>query len=517
MRAGVAVCVFAAVVGITSVALAGSRVALVIGNDAGERGEAPLHYAEADARRIADVFATVGGIAPADVTLLAGRRADAVRAALVEAESRLAGSPDGVLVVYYSGHADAEALHLDGTLLPLRDIQAMFRTSGIGTRLLIVDACRSGTLTHRKGGTPSGRFEITGIADPPPRGIAIVTSAAASEDAQESDELRASFFTHHLVTGLIGAADANRDGLVTLAEAFAYAAQHTTSSTASTWAGPQHPSYRIDLSGRDDLVLSRPGALSPGAPLGHITLTEPGSYVVRREGEPGLTAEVSSDSVNRPLALRPGRYEVIRRASDHLLTGTFQVSIASSTGVTPDKMRRVEFGRAVRKGGTASTSAVSVFAAGGLRGPLLGLGVALSAGVGARMDLRRVSAMLAFDVGSGSIEGIRGTRLQTRELDLRAGLYRAVDTSWLTVAAGAELGVSRFHQSASEQALAGTSYAPHAGPSVVVGFPIYRRLFASLHAGLPVYLLNVESDDRTSATRSLRLTYRMFAAAGGFL
>jgi len=517
VKALASLCIFAAAVGFASVVQAGSRVAVMIGNDAGERGEARLRYAETDARRIADVFATVGGIAPPDVILLAGRRADAIRAALAEAESRLVGSTDGMLVVYYSGHADAEALHTDGTLLPLRDVQALLKTSGIATRLLIIDACRSGTITNTKGGIANGRFDIAGVIEPPPRGMVIIASAAASEDAQESDELRASFFTHHLASGLLGAADANHDGAVTLTEAFAYSAQHTTASTAATWAGAQHPSYRIDLQGRDDLVLTRPGAVASGATLGHLRLTEPGSYAVRRAEEPGLTAEVADDAVDRPLALRPGRYEVIRRAPDHLLVGTFQVWAAASTGVTADKMRRVEFGRAVRKGGTSSTSAFSLYAAGGLRGPLLGLGVAAGAGVGTRMDLRRFSTTVAADFGTGSIEGVRGTRLETRELCLRAGFYRSFDVSRLMVAAGAELGVSRFSQSASEQQLAGSSYAPHAGPSLLIELPIYRRVFVSLQGGVPAYLLNVESDDRTTTTRSIRVTYRLFAGAGGFL
>ena len=181
-------------------------------------------------------------------------------------------------------------------------------------------------------------------------------------------------------------------------------------------------------------------------------------------------------------------------------------------------MRRVEFGRAVRKGGTATTMAFSLPAAGGFRGPLLGLRLlAASAGVGARLDLRRFSTTLVADLGTGSIVGTRGTTLTTWELGLRAGFYRVFDVSRLTVAAGAELGASRFQQSASEQLLARSSYAPHGGASVVVELPIHRRVFASLQAGLPVYWLNVESDDRISSTHSLRVTYRLFAAAGGFL
>ena len=86
------------------------------------------------------------------------------------------------------------------------------------------------------------------------------------------------------------------------------------------------------------------------------------------------------------------------------------------------------------------------------------------------------------------------------------------------VAAGAELGVSRFNQSASEQQLAGSSYAPHASPSLLIELPIYRRVWlVSLQGSVPRTAEVLRSDNRTTATRSIRFTYRLLAGAGGFL
>jgi hypothetical protein len=48
------------------------------------------------------------------------------------------------------------------------------------------------------------------------RGHAFLTSSAASEVAQESDRIRASYFTYYLVSGLRGAADVTGEGKVTL-------------------------------------------------------------------------------------------------------------------------------------------------------------------------------------------------------------------------------------------------------------------------------------------------------------
>ena len=61
-----------------------------------------------------------------------------------------------------------------------------------------------------------------------------LAATAASEDAQESDELRGSFFTHYLVSGLLGAADEDGDGAVTLAEAYDHAYAATLRATSRT-------------------------------------------------------------------------------------------------------------------------------------------------------------------------------------------------------------------------------------------------------------------------------------------
>jgi hypothetical protein len=55
---------------------------------------------------------------------------------------------------------------------------------------------------------------------------------------------------------LRGAADANRDGRVTLAEGYQYAFSETLARTTSTQAGPQRPRWEIQLVGTGDLVLT---------------------------------------------------------------------------------------------------------------------------------------------------------------------------------------------------------------------------------------------------------------------
>jgi hypothetical protein len=107
-----------------------------------------------------------------------------------------------------------------------------------------------------------------------------MTSSAEGEDSQESDALSGSFFTHYFNSGLIGAADQNHDGLVTLAEAFSFASEQTYRATVATAAGPQHPTFRFDLGGRQDLVLARPR--TPRKGLGLLQLNDELKKTLRR-------------------------------------------------------------------------------------------------------------------------------------------------------------------------------------------------------------------------------------------
>jgi hypothetical protein len=240
-----------------------TRYALIIGNDSGDRDEQQLRYAEHDADRFAATLVDLGGFLPGDVVVLRGTDADAARAALIALNDRIrtAGAADTMLVVYYSGHADAEALHLGATDFPLTQLEQLVRGSPAAFRLLVVDACRSGALTRVKGGRPAAPFQIalgdTLAAD----GVVFWTASAASEEAQESDAVKGSLFSHFLVSGLAGPADADGDGTVTTTEAYEYARAATLRASSRTMAGTQHPTFRDELAGRDPVVLTRPGTV----------------------------------------------------------------------------------------------------------------------------------------------------------------------------------------------------------------------------------------------------------------
>jgi uncharacterized caspase-like protein len=305
--------VLALVVGPGSSAAQERRVAVVIGNNVGAPAEPPLQFAQRDALRVAQVLTELGFVAQSDLMLVLDGDADTVRAALDRAELRDAT----MLIIYYSGHADDAALHLGGTQLPWDELRDRTKRSSAVLRLAVVDACQAGNLITAKGLL---RVPTTTMAsESRHRGTALLAATESSELALETSALGGSFFTHYLVSGMRGAADANGDQMVTLAEAQAYATTETTRATAMWARAVQHPNYELELSGQGDLILTSLRESSALLTLdkdleGHIIVTEIDSTLAAVELDKRAGTAI-------PVALPNGRYVVHLR-------GEYAVGIA---------------------------------------------------------------------------------------------------------------------------------------------------------------------------------------------
>lgn len=409
------------------------RFAVVVGNDLGQPPDAPLRYAETDAARVASALQEVGGVRPENLVLLRGQDAGTVRRTLIAVNDRVrAAGRQSVLVVYYSGHADAGALHLGATSLELPELEQLVRGSAASFRLLVLDACRSGALTRVKGGAPIPPFEIRLAERVAGEGAVFLTSSSASEDSQESDEIQGSFFTHALVSGLLGAADADGDGRVTLDEAYRHAYQATLRASSATLAGPQHPTFEYEVRGQGDLVLATLDARSPtrawlALPEGRAWLLFQGS------GDGAVVAEVGARDQARRLSVRPGRYFLRGRAPDVLLEGPVEAAAGAEARVDEARLSRTAYARLVRKGGAADlATSVEVAGrartalandAGGCAGAAVGVAIALRAatltprlgwcrsgfanpGIDATLDQfdLELTAVHVWDLGPASVE-----------------------------------------------------------------------------------------------------------------
>jgi hypothetical protein len=139
------------------------------------------------------------------------------------------------------------------------------------------------------------------------RGYAFLTSSSANEAAQESERIKGSYFTHALLTGLRGAADATGDGRVTLNEAYQYAFHETLSETTATQGGAQHPAYDIRMAGTGDVVMTDVRETSCAIVLGPGF---DGRFYVRN-AKHVLVAELYKPAGRTvELGLEPGTYDV---------------------------------------------------------------------------------------------------------------------------------------------------------------------------------------------------------------
>jgi uncharacterized caspase-like protein len=322
-----------------SVAFAEQRYAIVIGSNPGWSQDRPLRYAEHDAERIRDVLVSLGNFASDRVTLMRDPTTAEVRSALrrLALTARDSSAEDTLVFVYYSGHADDKFLHLRGDPLTHRELQDTLRALPATIKLGVVDACKSGAVT-RKGGAPVEEFAID-VVQPKLSGMVLLSSSGADELSQESRALAGSVFTHHLVSGLRGAADENGDKQVTISEAYQYAYGRTSAATAASNV-KQRPAFRYELSGQGELVLTTLKANRNVAVV--VPKGAPQKYVVLDQNEWRLIAEATAETARDVvLSLAPGAYKVKRVLEDRLEVG----SLVVAAGQQPD-LGRIAFQQA---------------------------------------------------------------------------------------------------------------------------------------------------------------------------
>lgn len=234
------------------------RYALIVAANDGGDARPRLRHAEADARAVNKVLTELGGVQEADVQQLLEPSPDDLAAAIAAVSERVkserAKKQRSELLFYYSGHSDEQGLLLGARQLGYRALRQLLDKVDVDVRVAILDSCASGAFTREKGGFKRAPFLFDSSTEV--RGHAFLTSASEHEAAQESDRLGGSFFTHFLVSGLRGAADASGDGRVTLTEAYRFAFEETLARTGQTQLGAQHPAYDIRLAGTGDLVLT---------------------------------------------------------------------------------------------------------------------------------------------------------------------------------------------------------------------------------------------------------------------
>jgi hypothetical protein len=234
------------------------RFSFLVGANHGGKDRVTLRYAIADAKAVQRVLEEMGGILPEDSRFLEepSRKNffEEIKALSRDVKKAKENFRRVEVIFYYSGHSDEENLFLGNDRISYKEFKELITSLGADVRIGILDSCASGALTFPKGVIKKPPFLMDTAYDM--KGYAFITSSSATEAAQESSRLKRSFFTHNLISGMRGAADRNQDGRITLHEAYQFAFDGTLNQTEKTMAGPQHPSYHIEMSGTGDVVIT---------------------------------------------------------------------------------------------------------------------------------------------------------------------------------------------------------------------------------------------------------------------
>ncbi len=259
-----------------------------------------LQYAAEDALAMAKRLLDAG-VEPDHMRLLLDRDGaqpdvpgiEARRATLVNVREALGwlrrmAAPDDLVLVHFSGHGfqgpDDDGDELDGvdeffvlwdTLSAAKEDTAL-RDDEFGASLdriqsehvvVLFDGCYSGGLSRSLPSSARPTAEKSDLfSDFSVEGRIVFSASSESQDAFESDELRHGIFTHYVLDGLDGHADANGDLRVTAWELYEHLARHVPERALLEHGARQDP----QLIGEGDVrVLLAEAAPSPSADFGY--------------------------------------------------------------------------------------------------------------------------------------------------------------------------------------------------------------------------------------------------------
>ncbi len=340
MKVGFAV----AAILVSNLAAAATRSGLLVGNRTGRAEQAPLRYTADDVERMRSALTELGGFEAPSLQVLNDGSADQVLLAL-DAASR--GPHSDVFVFYFSGHGDSSGLILGDSTVPMDTLMERLRRVPASLRLVVLDACQSGSALRQKGVTVGAPVDVRLETDGP-AGEVVIASSSADEDSYESDSARAAIFTLHFTTGLRGAADENSDGVVTLGEAYRYANGRTLGATLAAAHGAQRPMFRVSIEGQREPVLTTMRSSSRLS----LSASREGSFFIFDVAETRVLAEVKLRAGDKVLlALASGEYVVKQRSTDTLRSARVMLSKSDDAVLDDRQMVGTKLVRLARKGG----------------------------------------------------------------------------------------------------------------------------------------------------------------------
>lgn len=288
------------------------RVGVIVASRRGLPDDKPLRFAYQDGEKLERLLATVGQIEPENLFFLKAEQREPLRGSAARAGARIAALKKAgrkvFLQFYYTGHGAARNFHLSDGPLEFKEVKEALGGNRADARVYVLDVCYGASFFTAKGFRTAPPLQLQMDMDKSAKGEVTISSSAVDEQAYEVRTLGGSIFTSHWIMALRGAGDRNRDGQVTLFEAYNYAYDRTSGYSAETLARPQHPSFQIDLTGARDMMLARLLRSSTGILFRNCPA---GNYNVLDLGRGHQIGELRvPDGEEFTLALEPGRYRV---------------------------------------------------------------------------------------------------------------------------------------------------------------------------------------------------------------
>jgi hypothetical protein len=329
------------------------RVGVVVASRSGLKDDKPLQYAYSDGERLQKVLRSLGQMAAEHLHFIRTESAvDLLHQAEVvgrQIATLRQGGSKVLLQFYYTGHGGGRSFHLGGEQVGFGEVKALLEKGNPEARIYVLDVCQGASFFASKGFTTTQPVRVAIELDKATKGEVTISSSASEEQAYEVKTLGGSIFTSHWEMALRGAGDRNRDGQVTLFEAYNYAYDQTVAFSRENLNLPQHPSFSIDLTGAKDLQLTRPGNDQGGllfreCPVGTYALLD------TKRGIP--VGEMRIPEVgDYSLALEPGVYRIDHMPSrGFALTAQAEVAQASLTALRAEHFIRKARKSALGKG-----------------------------------------------------------------------------------------------------------------------------------------------------------------------
>ena len=248
----------------------GDLYALVVGVSKYRDPKIPkLDLSEKDARAFGDFLKTQNEIfKETRVTYLLNEKATKLEVEKYLYYTLPKAGLDDTVILYFSGHGAFEPIRPTEFLFLPYDVETEFiGTTGVKMSgleflkgvnaervLIIADACYAGGFSQMKPKSLAPSLDLFMQEARNSSGRAIITSSKLGELSWEAPNAKNSVFTHNFLEGLKGKADKNKDGIVTLNQAYEYAYAKTNEETA----GRQHPQFEGKLVGHFPLSFVGP-------------------------------------------------------------------------------------------------------------------------------------------------------------------------------------------------------------------------------------------------------------------